>query len=104
MLKKIISIFFLFVLIVPLSIQILHVLENHEHGVCTSKVEKHVHKKDFDCKIDLLIRQHHYFLQSNQFQLDFKTRISTTISSLQYNFLKNHYQLSFSLRGPPICI
>lgn len=87
-------------MIAPLSIQILHVLENHEHTVCTSKVEKHLHKKDFDCKVDL-IRQNHYFLTTNNFQLNLNTRIITTISSIEYNFLKNHYQLSFSLRGPP---
>ncbi len=103
MFKKIISVFFIFVLIAPLSIQILHVLENHEHTVCTSKIEKHVHKKDFDCKIEL-IRQNHYFITNNSFQLNINTSITTTIRSLQYNFLKTHYQLSFSLRGPPVYI
>lgn len=101
MYKKIIGIFFLFVLIAPLSIQTLHVLENHEHSVCTSKVDKHIHEKDFDCKIDL-IKLNRFFLATNNFQIDLNTRITTIISSLEYNFLKNHYQLSFSVRGPPV--
>jgi hypothetical protein len=88
-------------LIAPLSIQILHVLENHEHTVCTSKVDNHIHEKDFDCKIDL-IKQNRFFLATNNFPLDLNTKITSTTSSLEYNFLKNHYQLPFSLRGPPV--
>ncbi len=33
----------------PASIEILHDLENHEHTVCTSFGEQHIHKKDINC-------------------------------------------------------
>ena len=32
----------------------LHVIENHEHTVCISKTEKHIHANEIDC--DLLHR------------------------------------------------
>jgi hypothetical protein len=80
----------------------LHAFSDHEHTVCHSKVEKHIHKKDFDCKLDVL-RQHTSILAINNFNLGLNVTIHTT-PNLQYNFLKNHFQLSFSLRGPPVYI
>ena len=80
----------------------LHAFSAHEHAVCHSKVEKHIHKKDFDCKLDVQ-RQHASILTINSFKLGLDVTIHTT-PNLQYNFLKNHYQLSFSLRGPPVYI
>jgi hypothetical protein len=33
----------------PLSIQILHALENHDHVICTSLTEQHLHQENADC-------------------------------------------------------
>lgn len=33
----------------PASIEILHDLENHEHNVCTSVGEQHIHKQNINC-------------------------------------------------------
>ncbi|MDX6746162.1 hypothetical protein SHK09_05105 [Polaribacter sp. PL03] len=79
-----------------------HAFSGHEHVVCTSKVEKHLHEQNVDCKLHILKTSNSYLVENNfNFQ---KKPIISTDSSLQYNFLKNHYQLSFSLRGPPLCI
>ena len=34
---------------IPASIEILHDLENHEHSVCNSVSEHHIHKQHLDC-------------------------------------------------------
>ncbi|MCI2227973.1 hypothetical protein MC378_02255 [Polaribacter sp. MSW13] len=34
---------------IPVSIEILHDLENHEHTVCTSIGEHHIHKQNVNC-------------------------------------------------------
>lgn len=78
----------------------MHVFSNHKHAVCFSKIEKHIHKKDLDCKLHI-IKQGQSFLTKNTYQLKLTTSIYN-ISSLQYYFLKKHFQLSFSLRGPPL--
>ncbi|QOD61172.1 hypothetical protein H9I45_01630 [Polaribacter haliotis] len=33
----------------PVTIEVLHDLEEHEHTVCTSIGEQHLHKQDLDC-------------------------------------------------------
>ena len=85
-----------------MTILALHVFSGHEHSACHSKVEKHIHKKDLDCKLNL-IKQSHSFIENYAYEAKLTTTISN-VSILQYNFLKTHYQLSFSLRGPPVSI
>lgn len=72
---------------------------NHEHAVCNSKIEQHLHEKDVDCNL-------HLFKESTSFlaDIDFEILTNTIITknnSISYTFLKNYSQLSFSLRGPP---
>lgn len=87
---------------VPVSINSIHDFLDHEHGVCSSKIEKHIHEKDVDCKLNLL-KQSTPLLTTNDYQTELKTIISND-DSLQYTFLKDHFQLSFSLRGPPLYV
>ncbi|WP_298766510.1 hypothetical protein [uncultured Polaribacter sp.] len=77
----------------------LHAFSNHEHGICTSKVEKHIHEKDTDCSLHL-IKQSTPLLTQNTFQ-EIITIPCNTKALTTYSYLKNHYQLAFSLRGPP---
>jgi|TARA_R110002126_G_scaffold112105_1_gene250191 hypothetical protein len=90
------------IFLLPLAINAVHDLLNHEHKVCSSKIEQHIHQKDIDCNLHL-IKQSNSFLVLNEFKITTKTIISKNYS-LQYSFLKNHYQLSFSLRGPPLYV
>lgn len=73
---------------------------NHEHTVCSSKIENHVHEKDLDCSLHLL-KQSDVSLANYSFKI-IQITINKDINSLKYNYLKNHQQLSFSLRGPPL--
>ncbi|MBU3012004.1 hypothetical protein KO506_11370 [Polaribacter vadi] len=75
---------------------------NHEHAVCNSKVEQHVHKKDIDCKLHL-IKHSSALIYVDTPQILSKVVILDN-NSEKYYYLKNHHQLSFSLRGPPLSI
>jgi len=85
--------------ITPLIVLSLHAFSNHEHGVCFSKVETHLHQKDADCSLDL-IKQNDTFFSQYTFE-ESKTFTFNVAPASKYQFLKNHYKLSFSLRGPP---
>jgi|TARA_R100000789_G_C2989329_1_gene145678 hypothetical protein len=90
------------IFLLPLAANSLHDFLNHEHAVCASKIENHVHEKDIDCSLHLL-KQNTLYLATNSYNLQQITIIKTN-NSTPYNFLKNHQQLSFSLRGPPFYI
>ncbi|MEN8702555.1 MAG: hypothetical protein ABF311_03205 [Polaribacter sp.] len=90
------------IFLLPLAINSVHDLLNHEHTVCNSKVEKHVHEKDIDCKLHLL-KENDVFLAESTFKLTINT-IAKRDNCAKYNFLQNYQQLSFSLRGPPFYI
>lgn len=77
-----------------------HAFSNHEHAICSSKVESHLHQKNLDCDLHLIKLQNGFLPEKiNKANIE-KNPDLTPI--LTYNFLKNHHQLSFSLRGPPI--
>ena len=83
----------------PIILVSLHAFSNHDHGVCFSKVETHLHEKEVDCDLHLL-KQNNTFFEKQ----DFKQRALVFITEKEvskYIFLKNHYSLTFSLRGPP---
>jgi hypothetical protein len=82
-----------------MATKIMHDFMNHDHGVCVSKVESHIHEKELNCDLHL-IKQNNLFLVSEDYQILHQKNDFQEINS-EYHFLKNHYKLSFSLRGPP---
>jgi len=86
----------------PLLMLSLHAFSNHEHGVCISKVETHLHEKEVDCNLHLL-KQNETFLPNNTFEIQ-KINANNTEVFETYIYLKQHPQLSYSLRGPPVTI
>lgn len=97
--KRHIASFLLLVFLVPVAINSVHDFLDHEHTVCSSKIESHIHDKDVDCTLHLL-KQSNSFLSLESFEFPIKD-IYQKNSTTNYHYLKNHYQLSFSLRGPP---
>lgn len=98
--KKLISTFFLFVLIAPTSIEILHDLENHEHIICTSLSDQHIHKKSLDCDE---FHKHITF-----FSFDFSSKLDvipkhfySLVFIEQPQIDKEIYQSIKTTRGPP---
>ncbi|ARV05741.1 hypothetical protein BTO04_03070 [Polaribacter sp. SA4-10] len=89
------------IFLLPIAINSVHDFLNHEHAVCNSKIEQHIHEKDIDCNLHL-IKQSDYFIATTDYNIITNFIISN--NSSQYSFLKNHYQLSFYLRGPPLYV
>lgn len=100
--KKHISFLLLIFFLSPIILLSLHVFSNHEHAVCFSKIETHIHEVDVDCDLHLL-KQNNTFFEKQDFKQTLLVFIKVQ-EVLKYNFLKNHHQLSFSLRGPPSSI
>ncbi len=63
---------------IPTSIEILHDLENHEHTVCTSSTENHIHKQDIDCD--------EFHKQLTAYSVDF---------SSNYDVIPQHYYTTY---------
>lgn len=75
---------------------------NHEHTVCSSTIENHLHEKELDCDLHL-IKQNDFSSSISTFQI-FEKNNTYLANTSHYYFLKNHYKLSFSLRGPPLVL
>lgn len=50
-LHKIFSVLVVLLLMLPVGLQLLHTLEDHEHTVCDSEDTQHIHKQELDCSI-----------------------------------------------------
>ena len=90
----------LVIIMIPTMVLFLHSFSNHDHHICDSKFENHVHQKEIECDLHPI---HHtpFYLSDSLYNFINYTKI-TSVESLTDNFLKNHQQLSFSLRGPPL--
>ena len=86
-------------LFIPASIQLLHAFEIHEHVICTSDFDKHLHEDDPECILCHLQADYDTFILNNQYKILLNTFSIEYKNS--YNFYKSHQLLSFQLRGPP---
>jgi hypothetical protein len=85
---------------IPTSIEILHDLEGHEHTVCTSENEQHIHKDSLDC--DEFHKQLTFFSYTFTSNLDvIPTHFYTTIFIDKPQSTKEFYQSIKTTRGPP---
>lgn len=85
---------------IPSSIEILHNLENHEHTICTSVSEHHIHKQDLDCN--------EFHKQLTVFSMDFTsnydvipTHFYSTLFIDSPQIFTEFYQPIKTTRGPP---
>ena len=91
---------FLFILFcIPMFVGLFHSLSEHNHEICFSKIEKHVHEKDIDCSLDV-IKNSNSLLSESTYET-FKILFYKGIVEKKNNFLTSHQQLYFSLRAPP---
>ena len=102
-LKKYITSFFLFALLLPTAIQVAHAFEEHEHVVCISKSEKHLHELENDCgDLHLQLTVFNYnFNNPNSLFNEFDYQNITINKSQQ---LITNYSSKKSSRAPPIVI
>jgi len=88
---------------IPASMQMLHALENHDHVICTSVSEQHLHQENADC--DDLHKQLTVFSVKITSHLDVIPShfYSTTFINKAQRPEKVYYSKKTS-RGPPIFI
>ncbi|RPE00875.1 hypothetical protein EGM88_00565 [Aureibaculum marinum] len=102
-LHSIFSTIIVLIVLLPFTIQALHALEKHEHTHCTSKIEKHFHKKEIDCHFYHLKISYYSFNLNNDFSI-FKPDF---YSYLLKDYCRNYFYLypsSKSSRAPPYFI
>lgn len=97
------SILIVALLMLPLGLQLAHILENHEHKVCDSEEIQHIHKQKLDCSI------YHVKLRTESLDLNINNAISVEIvknntplflvKESEYNPQKN-----VTTRGPPLFV
>ena len=102
-LHKILSVFTVVILLLPVGLQLVHTLEHHEHTVCDSEELQHIHKQELDCSI------YHVKLISESFELKraftFFIPVSHSDSPIFLsNDCENIFSIYSSTRGPPLLI
>ena len=100
LLQKSISIALLFALLLPFAVKLEHIFEDHEHSVCNSKIENHIHQLNDDC--DFLNYNINSFNYSNNFVYEVVEIPTFLEKNHTYNvaFIASH-KATFFLRGPP---
>lgn len=99
-LHKVFAIFSALIVILPFAIQTVHVLQDHEHKVCTAKEVKHFHDQGTDCGI------YHLRIEQNSIDIviNYNFAINTVINlNPTFYYFKNYQsQNQFkSSRAPP---
>ncbi|QNM86165.1 hypothetical protein H9W90_03335 [Polaribacter pectinis] len=85
---------------IPTSIQVMHELENHEHTICTSVGDQHIHAQDLDC--DEIHKQLNVFSTNIASNYDvIPTHFYTSIFIDKPQVSKEIYQSIKTTRGPP---
>lgn len=100
---KIISIFTVVLLLLPIGVQLVHTLENHEHKVCNSKEVQHIHEKELDCSFCHLQLKKSSFLELYSFDEIILKQIESTLLSVTKRKTETYQKFTFS-RGPPTFI
>ncbi len=102
-LHKIISLVVLATLLLPIGIQFAHSFEEHEHIVCNSVDNQHIHEQELDCSFcHVQLNTSSIFEEQN-----FKLKETTIIDEKPLSSTDNHIQVYLyfnSSRGPPFFI
>lgn len=100
LLLKSVSALLLLALVLPFALKLNHVFDNHNHVVCKSKIENHIHESELDCDFyNYKINQVTYYI-STIFDDDFQQLFIPKNYALQDDFHQTERFVSF-LRGPP---
>jgi hypothetical protein len=100
LLVKTFSAILIFALLLPFAVKLQHIFEDHEHSVCSSKIESHIHQLNDDC--DFLNYNINSFNYSNNFVYEVVEIPTFLEKNHTYNvaFIASH-KATFFLRGPP---
>ena len=99
-LHKIISVWTVVLLLLPIGIQFVHSLENHKHFVCTSKEISHIHEQQIDCSLCQIVLETNTVFNDNNIVF----YSPTIINSIPVYFENENTEIHLfykSSRAPP---
>lgn len=102
-LHKIISLSVIFAFLLPIGIEFTHSFEKHEHIICNSIDNQHIHNQEIDCSF---CHFHHNF-SSTIVEYNFKLNRATIIDEKPLSSVQQNYKVFLyfnSSRGPPYFI
>lgn len=97
---KIISFILTVSLLLPLGIGFSHALHNHEHNICVSKTEKHIHTQKIDCSYFHYFTNIQYQNGDSDSSIFVPNFISTKITLLTSSYFSSNTS-TYLTRGPP---
>lgn len=100
---RVISLVAVLIVVLPMSIQFAHALENHNHEVCNENSIQHFHSLDNECEFDHFVFKTNTNLSHTDFQLAELLYIDSPINTKS----TNHHSTLLSTRlyrGPPKAI
>jgi len=102
-LHKIISIWIVILVMLPMSVQFAHALEDHSHDICKENAMQHFHKHEIECEFD------HYIFKTNAVSFNDFVQDKITIHSIGVpvhysNTVYKSSLLKLNSRGPPCSI
>lgn len=103
LLHKIISVWLVIAVLLPMSVQFVHAFENHIHAVCKIKTIQHLHENQLDCEFNHFLFNSKASLVNENY--DFQ-KINLHLTTLQF-FSENFQEIelfSNSSRAPPSII
>ena len=99
-LLKSVSAILIYALLLPFALKLNHVFDNHQHIICKSKIENHIHESELDCDFyNYKINQVNFFI-STTFDEDLPKLFIPKNYALQDVYYQTERFVSF-LRGPP---
>lgn len=91
------------IVLLPSVIQLAHALDNHEHTVCNSLTDTHVHTRDIDC--DIFHRQiHNPTIDFNSAAAVIPVHFYTTQFIEKAQKIERQYSSKKTSRGPPFFV
>lgn len=103
-LHKIISIFTVILLLLPIGVQLFHTLENHEHKVCNSKEVQHIHEKELDCSFCHLQLKESSILEFYSFDEIILIQIDSTPFLVAKRKTETYQNFTFSMGSPTFIV
>ncbi len=102
-LHTVISVVLITILLLPFTIQAVHLLHRHEYKICDAKNTEHIHQHKLDCSSYHQIIEHNSIDFSSEFNFKIHSFANQNLPCLHQNLYTIALQLKAS-RAPPYFI
>ncbi|MBT8287765.1 MAG: hypothetical protein HKN00_09480 [Flavobacteriaceae bacterium] len=85
----------------PTVVKLAHGLNDHQHELCTSPINEHLHEQEWDCEFQKFKLGSQLIVQFHSSELYTDAVFETVVPFYCRNFWQPHRDLNFQ-RGPPV--